>query len=85
MDIRTLKDLEREKCYTNAFPITNGEQNQEGEPVIRYRYHGYFRLEREKASAKVFLRQWGEQGCRLQACCAPAAGGCDQTEVERPR
>lgn len=54
----TLKDLERDKRYTNAFPITNGEQNQEGEPVIRYRYHGYFRLEREKALAKVFLRQW---------------------------
>lgn len=78
MDTCTLKDLERDKHYTNAFPITNGEQNQEGEPVIRYRYHRYFRLEREKALAKVFLRQW----LQLLAC-----GGArvQITGVLRPR
>lgn len=70
---------ETSQRYTNAFSITNGEQNQEGEPVIRYHYHGYFRLEREKALAKVFLRQWLQLpacgGARLQitgllrSCC----------------
>lgn len=58
MDIGILKDLERDKHHTNKFPVTNGEQSQEGEPAIRYHYHWYLRLEREKGWAKVFLRRW---------------------------
>lgn len=78
MDICTLKDLERDKHYTNVFPITNGEQNQEGEPAIRYGYHGYFRLEREKALAKVFLRQW------LQLLACGGSKGADYRRAALP-